>query len=102
MELVKGMERHEREHVVLHMVVHVPVDEPADGVHVNGAAVQAVVEDILGQARVLGGVVHDHQPSAEKVRQDDQENRNPAMHGDRQGNRRRIDRHDDTGVARDF
>ena len=102
MELVKGMERHEREHVVLHMVVHVPVDEPADRVHVDGAAVQAVVEDILGEARVLGRILHDHQPSAEKVRQDDQENRRPTVNGDRKRNRRRVDRYDDAGVARDF
>ena len=44
---------HEREHVVLDVVIHVPVDEPADRIHVNRPAVEAVVQNILGQAGVL-------------------------------------------------
>ena len=102
MKLRQCVERHEREHVMLHMVVHVPVDESAHWIHVNGPAVQAVVEDILGQTGMLGRVVNDHQPSAEEMRQDDQKYGNPALERHRSHNGCQIKSHHDPRVAPDF
>jgi hypothetical protein len=33
------------------MTIHVSIDEPAERVHVDGAAVQPMIGDIVGQAR---------------------------------------------------
>ena len=44
---------HHREHVVFDMVVHVPVNEPAHRVHVDGARVQPMVGDVVGQPAML-------------------------------------------------
>ena len=91
MQLGQRMIRHEREHVVLEMVIHVPVDEAADRVHVNRAAVEAMVQDILSQPGVLRGVVDDHQPCAEKLRQDKQEDGNPALPENGRGDHQPVD-----------
>ena len=49
----QGVIRHHREHVMLDVVVHVPVEESYDGVHVDSAAVEPVVQDILVKSEVL-------------------------------------------------
>ena len=66
---------HHREHVVFDVVIHVPIDETADAVHVNGTAVEPVVDYVIGEARVLQNPRHDVMPSAIKARQTDEHER---------------------------
>ena len=72
----------ERKHVVLHVVIHVPIEESVNRVHVNGPAIEAVIEDIFGEARVLSKTVNNHQPGTEKVRKPDEKQRQKAVCGD--------------------
>ena len=72
MQLGQPVIGNQREHVVFHVEVHVPVEKPIDDIHLNGTAIQPVVEDILGQPRVLGESVDRHQPRAEDLRQANQ------------------------------
>jgi hypothetical protein len=62
---VKTRERvigNQREHVMLHVVVHIPIQVSMDHVHVNGPAIQAVIQDVFGETRVLGEAVYEHHP----------------------------------------
>ena len=61
-----------------------------------------MVENVLGKPRVLGRVVHDHQPCAKKMRQDDEKHWHPALKGERKRNGSCVNREDDPGVTRDF
>ena len=64
---------------MLHVVVHVPVEIAVDRIHVDRPAVEPVIEDVFGQAGVLGEAVDDHEPGAEEIRQaDEQERQNAA------------------------
>ena len=94
--------RHQREHVVLDVVIHVPVDEAADRIHVNSAAIEAMVKNILRQPGVLRGVVDDHEPRAEKLRQHEQEDRNPTLPEDGRGDDHRVNCQVDPRVAIDL
>ena len=70
----EGVVRHRREEVVLEVVVHVQVEEPQHRVHVHGARVQPVVEDVLAQAGVLGrGEEPQHPGPVERRQPDEQE-----------------------------
>ena len=57
--------------MVLDMVVHIQIEESMNRIHVYGAAVQSMIEDIFRQSGMLRVAVEDHQPSAEEVRQTD-------------------------------
>ena len=57
---------------MLDVIVHVPVEVAVDRVHVDGAAVETVIENIFRQARVLGAPVHEHEPCAEEICQADE------------------------------
>ena len=102
MQTRQRMVGHQWEHVMFDVIVHVPVDEPADRVHMDRAAVEPVIENVFRETGVLGGVVDNHQPGAEKVRQDDQEYRHPRLQGYGSRDDGQIDRKDDAGVAVDF
>ncbi len=73
MQLRQRVIRHQRKHVVLHVVVHVPVQIAVDPAHVHRAAVETMIENILGQTGVLRVPVSDHQPGAEEIRQANQQ-----------------------------
>ena len=53
MQLRQGVIGHQRKHVVLDVVVHVPVQIAVDPAHIHGAAVETVIEHVLGQTGVL-------------------------------------------------
>ena len=61
-----------------------------------------MVENVFGEPRVLGRVLHNHQPCTEEMRQDDEKHWHPTVKRDRQRNGCCINREDDPGVARDF
>ena len=52
-QLAQGMIGHHGEHVVFDVVAHVPVKIPIDGVQVDRAGVQAVIQHILCQTGML-------------------------------------------------
>ena len=79
MQLRQRVIRHQGEHMVLDVVVHVPVQIPVDPAHVHRAAVEPVIEHILGQTRVLRVPVSDQQPGAE-----DSSTSMPPRHAQRQ------------------
>lgn len=56
------MVRDEREHVVFHVIIHVPVEEAVNEVSVKSPAIEAMVEDIFGEASVLGVAIEGHEP----------------------------------------
>ena len=64
--------------MVLDVVVHVPVQIAVDPVHIDRAAVETVVENILGKAGVLRVAVGDQQPGAEEIGQADEQQRKNA------------------------
>ena len=64
MQLGQAVIGHQWVHVVLDVVIHVPVYEPADRIHVYRTAVQAVVDDIVGQTPMLQNAGHDVMPGA--------------------------------------
>ena len=78
MKLWQGVEGHQRKHVMLDVVVHVPVQKPVNWVHIYRAAVQPVVEDVLGKAGVLGISVDNHQPGSEEICKPDEHERENA------------------------
>ena len=67
METREGVVRNQREHVVFHMVIHIPVEIPVEKIHVDGPAVESVVEDVFCKTCMLGQAVDDHEPRAEDV-----------------------------------
>ncbi len=71
----QGVVGDHREHVVFDVVVHVPVDEPHRRRQQDGAAVQAVVEDVFGKARVLGQADDEQEPHAIGAGQADEHRR---------------------------
>ena len=87
---------------MLQVVVHVPVDESTEGIHVDRSAIQPVVEDILGKTGMLGSIVNDHQPCPEKMWNDEEENREPSVPCQSDGNDPQIQGKDDPGVTKDF
>ena len=65
---------------MLHVVTHIPVEIAVNGVHIHRPAIQAVIEDIFGQASVLGETVDRPQPGAEEVGEADKhERKNTAL-----------------------
>ena len=93
---------HQREHVMLHMVVHVPVEIPVDRVHVDRPAVEPVIENIFGQAGMLGQAVDDHEPGAEEIGQADEQQRQDAARADGKGDDGGVDGDVDAGLAIDL
>lgn len=61
----------EQEHVVLDVMVHIPVQVVIDWVYVDGAAIEPVVEHVLGKTGVLCMAVNHHEPGSEETRQAD-------------------------------
>ena len=55
---------HHGKHVMFNVVVHVPVYEAQYGVHVNRAAIEAVVQNIFGKSTMLSDTRHHMHPSA--------------------------------------
>src|SRR5208283_2767740 len=92
----------QREHVVLRVVVHVPVQEAVDGVHVHRPAVQAVIKDVLGQARVLREPVDGRQPRAVEVCEADVEEGQDAAGVERQAYHGGVDEDVDAGLGVDL
>ena len=45
---------HHREHVVFYMIIHIPIEKAKDGIHVDGAGVMAMVQNVFCQTSVLG------------------------------------------------
>ena len=102
METREGVVRNEREHVVFHMVIHVPVKIPVEEVHVNGPAVEPVVEDVFCKTCVLGQAVDGHEPGAEDVGQSDKEKGQDAARSDRKRDNRGVNEQADAGLAVDL
>ena len=88
---------YQRKHVVFDMVVHVPIQEAIDRVHVNRAAVHAVIEHILRETGVLGETIDRHQPCSEEVGQADVKQRQDAAVVNACGDHRDIDQQADAG-----
>ena len=57
-EAGQGLRRHHRKDVVFDVVVHIPVKEAQDRAEVDCPSCQAVVLDVVTQARVLGHRAH--------------------------------------------
>src|SRR5579863_7471940 len=72
---VQGGQRvigNEREHVMLDVIVHVPVDEAAERIEIHGAAVQPMVEDVVGKSDMLGEAGENMMPAAVNAWEADQ------------------------------
>lgn len=91
MKFWQGVIRNQREHVVLHMVIHVPIKEAVERIHLDRAAVQPVIQDVLRESRVLRKSVNQHQPTAVEVQQPDIHQRQNAVPIDSGRDRRAID-----------
>src|SRR5579863_5044072 len=81
-QLREGMERHHREHMVLYVVVHVPVEEAREPAHVNRATVEAVIEDIFGQTRVLSESIEGPEEATINCRQTNEHCRKDGVRGE--------------------
>ena len=57
-EFGQGVIGDQRKHVVFEVVVHVPVEVAVDGVHIDGAAVKAMVKDVFGETSMLGRTIN--------------------------------------------
>ena len=78
---------------MLHMVAHVPIQVAVEPVHVDGAAVQAVIEHVLGQPGVLGVTVNHHQPGSVNVGQTDKHEGQNTANVNGKGDQPGIDQH---------
>ncbi len=76
---------------MLDVVVHVPVDEAADRVHMDRAAVQPVVDDIVGEAAMLQQAGQHMMPGAIEAGQADEHQRQDGAHRNRRRDRGDID-----------
>jgi len=63
-KLLQLVERNRRIDVVFDVVVHVPVDPAIERTHVNRARVEAMVDRVLGETRVLCRAKNDDEPVA--------------------------------------
>ena len=72
-QLRQSMKWNHREHVVFDVIVHVPVKKAEHRIHHHRAAVPAMVEHILGHARVLRETEVQIEPRAVQARQADEE-----------------------------
>ena len=63
----QGVIGHQRKHVVLDVVVHVPIQVAVDRVHVDRAAIEAVVEHVFGEPGMLGIAIDRHQPGTIEI-----------------------------------
>ena len=93
----KSVERHHGEHVVLDVIVHVPIDEPAQRIHVDRAAVEPMVGDVVGKTAVLGQARHDVMPGAIHPRQPDDHRRQDAARHDASHGNAGVDHEPHTG-----
>ena len=91
----------EREHVVFHMIVHVEVEEPIEQVGEKGSLVEAMVEDVFGQAGVLSEPVKRHQPGAKEVGKANEKKRKPALQRNRGDENDEIDGEVNAGCLND-
>src|ERR1700733_15277016 len=71
MQLGQRVIRHGRKDMVLYVIVHVPIEEPEDRIHVNGARIQPMIEDVLGEPNVLRDPAIESEPPAVQRRQTD-------------------------------
>ena len=82
MQLFKGVKWHGWVHVVFDVEVHVPVQKPQYRTHRNSTRIQAVIEHILGQTRVLGQAEHHQQPTSIEAWKTNKEQRFDTASGD--------------------
>ena len=78
-----GNIRHHREHVVFEVIVGIPREEGQDRVQQHGAGIEPMVANVVGQAGVLGDRIEDDDPGAKYAREEDEQDRQPALGGDR-------------------
>ena len=77
---------------MLDVVVHVPIEEPEDRVHVDGARIEPVVEDVLGETEMLGAAEIELKPGAVERRKADQHRRQDRAEINAGDDDQRIDR----------
>ena len=99
MQLTERVVRHHRVHVVFEVVVHVHVDKAQHAVHVDGAAVTAVVEHIFGQAHVLADSKQVTEPRAIEAGQAHQHQRQPAVQVQRGADDQGVEADPDTRIS---
>ena len=99
MQLTERVVRHHRVHVVFEVVVHVHVDKAQHAVHVDGAAVTAVVEHIFGQAHVLAESKQVAEPRAIEAGQAHQHQRQPAVQVQRGADDQGVEPDPDTRIS---
>ncbi len=66
MKLRQRVIRHHRVHMVLKVVVHVHVQKAQHAVHVDSAAVAAMIEHVFSQTHMLSKAEQVRQPAAIK------------------------------------
>ena len=101
MKFGQGVIGNEREHVVLNVVIHVQVEEPIEQVGEKGSRVEAMVEDVFGQAGVLSEPVKRHQPGAKEVGKANEKKRKPALQRNRGDENDEIDGEVNAGCLND-